>query len=84
MSYVKKITLKNNYLTENNFLKYYDMFHDNHTSGFTDIQRAFMMGNALVTGIVSQIGKPLIVLCHVHVYLPLYIEQPFIHLSLED
>lgn len=33
------------------------MFPDNHTSGFTDVQRAFMMGNALVTGVVEKIGK---------------------------
>ncbi len=33
------------------------MFPDNHTDGFTDIKRAFFMGNALVTGIVTEIGK---------------------------
>ncbi len=36
------------------------MFPDNHTEGFTDLQRAFMMGNALVTGIITEIGKELI------------------------
>lgn len=36
------------------------MFPDNHTDGFTDSQRAFMMGNALVTGIVTKIGKEII------------------------
>ncbi len=35
------------------------MFPDNHTNGFTDVQRAFFMGNALVTGIVTEIGKKL-------------------------
>lgn len=35
------------------------MFPDNHTLGFTDVQRAFFMGNALVTGIVSKIGLEL-------------------------
>lgn len=35
------------------------MFPDNHTKGFTDVQRAFFMGNALVTGIVTEIGKKL-------------------------
>ena len=33
------------------------MFPDNHTKGFTNVQRAFMMGNALVTGIVTKIGQ---------------------------
>lgn len=33
------------------------MFPDNHTDGFTDIKRAFFMGNALVTGIVTEVGK---------------------------
>lgn len=32
------------------------MFPDNHTQGYTDIQRAFFMGNALVTGVVSKIA----------------------------
>lgn len=36
------------------------MFPDNHTSGFTDVQRAFFMGNALVTGVVTKIGEKLI------------------------
>ena len=37
-----------------------NMFPDNHTEGATDTQRAFLMGNALVTGVVEQIGKALI------------------------
>ena len=33
------------------------MFPDNWTEGATDNQRFFLMGNALVTGIVSQLAK---------------------------
>ena len=33
-----------------------NMFPDNHTVGATDMRRAFLMGNALVTGIVERIG----------------------------
>lgn len=33
-----------------------NMFPDNHTFGVSDIRRAFLMGNALVTGIVERIG----------------------------
>lgn len=33
-----------------------NMFPDNHTSGASDMRRAFLMGNALVTGIVERIG----------------------------
>lgn len=33
-----------------------NMFPDNHTIGASDIRRAFLMGNALVTGIVERIG----------------------------
>lgn len=33
-----------------------NMFPDNHTEGVSDIRRAFLMGNALVTGIVERIG----------------------------
>ncbi len=33
-----------------------NMFPDNHTEGATDVRRAFLMGNALVTGIVERIG----------------------------
>ncbi|MCM1143050.1 MAG: DNA (cytosine-5-)-methyltransferase [Muribaculum sp.] len=33
-----------------------NMFPDNHTEGASDIRRAFLMGNALVTGIVERIG----------------------------
>lgn len=34
-----------------------NMFPDNHTEGVTDMRRAFLMGNALVTGIVERIGR---------------------------
>ncbi len=33
-----------------------NMFPDNHTKGATDTRRAFLMGNALVTGIVERIS----------------------------
>ena len=33
-----------------------NMFPDNHTAGASDVRRAFLMGNALVTGIVERIG----------------------------
>ena len=33
-----------------------NMFPDNHTVGASDTRRAFLMGNALVTGIVEKIG----------------------------
>lgn len=33
-----------------------NMFPDNHTYGASDIRRAFLMGNALVTGIVEKLG----------------------------
>lgn len=36
-----------------------NMFPDNHTLGATDMRRAFLMGNALVTGIVERIGSVL-------------------------
>lgn len=36
-----------------------NMFPDNHTVGCTDIKRAFLMGNALVIGVVEKIGKEL-------------------------
>ena len=36
-----------------------NMFPDNHTEGATDGRRAFLMGNALVTGVVERIGKVL-------------------------
>ena len=32
------------------------MFPDNHTEGSSDMRRAFLMGNALVTGVVEKIG----------------------------
>ncbi len=37
-----------------------NMFPDNHTAGSTDIRRAFLMGNALVTGIVERLGIELL------------------------
>lgn len=37
-----------------------NMFPDNHTKGVSDVRRAFLMGNALVTGIVEKIGNSLI------------------------
>ncbi|MDE6697432.1 MAG: DNA (cytosine-5-)-methyltransferase, partial [Muribaculaceae bacterium] len=33
-----------------------NMFPDNHTEGASNLRRAFLMGNALVTGIVERIG----------------------------
>lgn len=36
-----------------------NMFPDNHTRGASDARRAFMMGNALVVGVVETIGKAL-------------------------
>lgn len=33
-----------------------NMFPDNHTLGASDMRRAFLMGNALVTGIVERLG----------------------------
>ena len=37
-----------------------NMFPDYHTEGASDMRRAFLMGNALVTGIVERIGAVLI------------------------
>lgn len=37
-----------------------NMFPDNHTFGASDMRRAFLMGNALVTGVVERIGVALI------------------------
>lgn len=37
-----------------------NMFPDNHTIGASDMRRAFLMGNALVTGIVERIGLQLL------------------------
>lgn len=37
-----------------------NMFPDNHTLGVSDTKRAFLMGNALVIGIVEKLGKELI------------------------
>lgn len=45
-----------------------DMFPDNHTEGATSSRRAFLMGNALVTGIVERIGTS-IISCYDHYHL---------------
>ena len=37
-----------------------NMFPDNHTSGESDTKRAFLMGNALVVGVVEKLGEKLI------------------------
>jgi len=37
-----------------------NMFPDNHTLGVSDSKRAFLMGNALVTGIVEKLGATLL------------------------
>lgn len=37
-----------------------NMFPDGHTEGVTDSRRAFLMGNALVTGVVEKIGAVLL------------------------
>lgn len=37
-----------------------NQFPDNHTAGIPDVRRAFLMGNALVTGIVEKLGHILI------------------------
>jgi DNA (cytosine-5)-methyltransferase 1 len=37
-----------------------NMFPDNHTSGESDTKRAFLMGNALVVGVVAKLGKGLV------------------------
>jgi len=37
-----------------------NMFPDNHTEGVPDVKRAFLMGNAIVVGVVEKIGKELI------------------------
>ncbi|MBF7071396.1 DNA (cytosine-5-)-methyltransferase [Aliarcobacter butzleri] len=37
-----------------------NMFPDNHTAGVSDTKRAFLMGNALVIGIVEKLGETLI------------------------
>ena len=37
-----------------------NMFPDNHTLGASDMRRAFLMGNALVTGIVERLGLEMI------------------------
>lgn len=37
-----------------------NMFPDNHTEGASDVKRAFLMGNALVVGVIERIGKALV------------------------
>jgi len=37
-----------------------NMFPDNHTEGVTDTKRAFLMGNALVVGIVEKLGNTIL------------------------
>ncbi len=37
-----------------------NMFPDNHTQGVTDAKRAFLMGNALVVGIVERLGNTIL------------------------
>ncbi len=39
-----------------------NMFPDNHTLGVTDTKRAFLMGNALVVGIVEELGKTILMI----------------------
>jgi len=36
-----------------------NMFPENHTSGLSDTRRAFLMGNALVVGVVTKLGNAL-------------------------
>lgn len=40
-----------------------NMFPDNHTAGIPDITRAFIMGNALVVGVIRRVGKHLVNFC---------------------
>lgn len=40
-----------------------NMFPDNHTYGSSDLRRAFLMGNALVTGIIEKVGLSLLSHC---------------------
>ena len=37
-----------------------NMFPDNHTKGVSDVKRAFIMGNALVTGVIERVARILI------------------------
>ena len=36
-----------------------NMFPDNHTDGVSDTRRAFLMGNALVVGVIAKLGQAL-------------------------
>lgn len=44
-----------------------NMFPDNHTEGSSDMRRAFLMGNALVTGVVEKIGLSILSLSLIHI-----------------
>lgn len=37
-----------------------NMFPDGHTQDASDTKRAFLMGNALVTGVVERVGQELV------------------------
>ncbi len=37
-----------------------NMFPDNHTTGASDVKRAFFMGNALVVGVIKELGEELL------------------------
>lgn len=37
-----------------------NMFPDNHTKEASDVERAFLMGNALVVGLIEEVGKKLV------------------------
>ena len=41
-------------------LEQLNMFPKNHTKGVTDTKRAFLMGNALVVGIVERLGNTIL------------------------
>jgi DNA (cytosine-5)-methyltransferase 1 len=36
-----------------------NMFPEHHTKGAPDVKRAFLMGNALVVGVIEKLGKSL-------------------------
>jgi DNA (cytosine-5)-methyltransferase 1 len=36
-----------------------NMFPENHTKGYSDVARAFLMGNALVVGVIKKVGEEL-------------------------
>jgi DNA (cytosine-5)-methyltransferase 1 len=37
-----------------------NMFPDDHTTGVSDVKRAFFMGNALVVGVIQKLGEELL------------------------